>query len=239
MDILTELENFINEFNELNDENFSIDSIRVEYQKQSKKQKLDELGEWRKIDKGNQTILAKLKKRLIDNEVTSAYQLEKHNIYYYNKRDTKTNKYRSAELVIFGMKQYHKEPPPRELVSKLLDVLSFGNSKIGVNIDVCLDFPYKPNLSKIKKLFTLTPYITSKGTVTDTKYINTPEISMIDKIVIYNKQLKNKLEFPLWRVEAKILIPNVKVLALPLYELQELTNLMRDKQALQVANELR
>jgi len=239
MNILSELESFINDFNSLNDENFSIDSIRIEYQKQNKKQKLDEIGEWRKIDKNNQTILAKLKKRLIDNEVTNAYQLEKHNIYYYNKQDRQTNKYRSAELVIFGMKQYHKDPPPRELIGKLLDVLSFGNSKIKINIDVCLDFTYKPNLSKIKKLFTLTPYITSNGTITDTRYINTPEIPMIDKIVIYNKQLKNKLEFQLWRIEAKINIPNIKVLALPLYELQEFISLMRDKQALQVAKEIR
>ena len=88
MNILTELENFINEFNELEDEDFRIDSIRIEYQKQHKQAKLNELGNWNKIDKNNQTILAKLKKRLTDNEITNAYRLEKHNIYYYNKKDT-------------------------------------------------------------------------------------------------------------------------------------------------------
>ncbi len=232
MNILAELENFINEFNKNDDEDFSIDSIRIEYQKQHKQSKLNELGSWNKLGKNNQTILAKLKKRLTDNEITNAYRLEKHNIYYYNKKDTsaKNKKYRSAELVIFGMKQYHKEPPPKEITTKILSIL-----KDVTNIDVCLDIPYKPNLGKLKELFTLTPYITDNGVKTDTSYINKPEITMIDKIVIYNKQLKNNLGFPVWRVEAKIIIPNVKLLALPLYELQQLTNLMSDKQALSIA----
>ena len=230
MNILTELENFINEFNKLNDEDFSIDSIRIEFDKQYKLTPLKELGNWSKIDKNNQTILAKLKKRLTNNEVTSAYRLEKHNIYYYNKRDTLTNKYRSAELVIFGMKQYHKDPPPRELISKILSIL-----KDVSNIDLCLDIPYKPNLNKLKKIYELNPYITDKGVVTDTRYINTPDITMIEKIVIYNKQVKNSLGFKVWRVEAKILIPNIKILSLPLYELKELIiDLMRDKQTIQV-----
>ena len=230
MNILTELENFINEFNKLNNEDFSIDSIRIEFDKQYKLTPLKELGNWSKIDKNNQTILAKLKKRLTDNEVTSAYRLEKNNIYYYNKRDTLTNKYRSAELVIFGMKQYHKDPPPRELISKILSIL-----KDVSNIDLCLDFSYKPNLNKLKKIYEIKPYITDKGVVTDTRYINAPDITMIEKIVIYNKQLKNSLGFAVWRVEAKMLIPNIKLLSLPLYEFKELIiDLMRDKQTIQV-----
>ncbi len=234
MNILTELENFINEFNESNDEDFSIDSIRVEFNKQYKLNPLKELGNWSKLNKNNQTILAKLKKRLTNNEVTSAYRLENYNIYYYNKRDTLTNKYRSAELVIFGMKQYHKEPPPREIISKILSIL-----KDVSNIDICLDFAYKPNLNRLKKIYELKPYITDKGIKTDTRYINTPDITMIEKIVIYNKQLKNSLGFEVWRVEAKMLIPNIKMLSLPLYDFKELIiDLMRDKQALQVARGL-
>ncbi len=231
MNILTELENFINEFNQLEDENFSIDSIRIEFDKQHKLKPLKELGNWNKIDKNNQTIL----KRHTVNEVTSAYRLEKYNIYYYNKRDTKTNKYRSAELVIFGMKQYHKDPPPRELISKILSTL-----KNVSNIDLCLDFSYKPNLNKLKKIYELKPYITDNGVVTDTRYINTPDITMIEKIVIYNKQIKNSLGFKVWRVEAKISIPNVKILSLPLYEFKELiTDLMKDKQSLQIAKDMK
>ena len=234
MNILTELENFINEFNQLNDEDFCIDSIRIEFSKQYKLERLKEVGKWVKIDKNNQTILAKLKKRLTDNEITSAHRLENYNIYYYNKRDTQSNKYRKAELVIFGMKQYHKDPPPRELISKILSIL-----KDVTNIDICLDLAHRPSLDIIKTIYKLQPYITAKGVITDTMYINTTDIHMVEKIVIYNKQVKNNLGFTVWRVEAKVLIPNIKYLALPLYELRELINLMRDKRALSVAKDMR
>jgi len=103
MNTLQELEDFINEFNQDNDEDFEIDSIRVEFSKQYKQEALNRLGEWRKIKK-NSNILHKLKKRLSEDEVTSAWRLEKHNIYYYNMQDKP--KYRKAELVIFGMKHF-------------------------------------------------------------------------------------------------------------------------------------
>ncbi len=228
-DTLTDIEEFINDFNNSNNAEFAIDTIRIKFSKQHKLSSLKELGKWAKLQK-NSNILHKLKKRLTDNEVTTAYRLEKHNIYYFNKRDTGTNKYRSAELVIFGMKQYHKDPPPRELISKILSIL-----KDVSNIDVCLDIPYKPDMSKIEELFKVTPYITSDGVVTDTNYINNPEITMIEKIVIYNKQIKNNLGFKMWRIEAKVLVPNIKLLALPLYEFKAIIDIMRDKQSLQVA----
>ena len=44
---------------------------------------------------------------------------------------------------------------------------------------------------------------------------------MIEKVVIYNKALKNKLNYDLWRIEAKMIIPNIKILALPLYEFKK------------------
>ena len=82
MKILQELEQFINDFNQNNNENFMIDSIRVEFQKQYKKERLDKLGNWNKLQK-NSNILHKLKRRLADDEITSVYQLENYSIYYY------------------------------------------------------------------------------------------------------------------------------------------------------------
>ena len=124
------------------------------------------------------------------------------------------------------------------MIIEILNILAFGTSKISINIDVCLDLPYKPNLNHIKAMYNLTPYITSNGVITDTSYINKPEITMIEKIVIYNKQLKNSLGFAVWRVEAKIIIPNIKLLALPLYEFKEVIDLMRDRTPLQITKEL-
>ncbi len=219
MNILQELEDFINEFNQSNGEDFNIDSIRVEFSKQHKQEELKEMGRWEKIKK-NSPLLAKLKKRLTDNEITSVWRLGNQNIYYYNMQDAP--KYRKATLVIFGMKQHHKKAPPREFISKLLQVM-----KDVSNVDICLDLPYKPNIEALSKYFTLTPYITSDGVVTDTRYINDTGILMLDKITIYNKGFKNKLDCTLWRVEAKISIPNFKALILPLYEFKQIIDIAR------------
>lgn len=225
MNILQELENFINEFNQNNDEDFAIDSIRIEFQKQHKKEKLEQLGNWHKIHAQDKRIMAKLKKRLTADEVTTAYQLEKHNIYYYN--SSTPPKYNKATLVIFGMKQYHREPPPYEIIDRLLKILLFGTSKIGLNIDVCSDMKHRPKIEALKRFFNLKQCILSNGVVTDTHYINRPEMNMIEKIIIYNKQVKNSLAFMVWRVEAKVIIPNFRILALPLHELKEVTDIAR------------
>ena len=73
MNTVQELENFINEFNINNNEDFAIDSIRIDFSKQHKKENLEQLGNWKKINKNDKRIMNKLKKRLTDDEVTSAY----------------------------------------------------------------------------------------------------------------------------------------------------------------------
>ena len=220
MNVLQELEDFINEFNQLNDIDFEIDSIRIEFSKQYKLERLKEVGNWSKVQK-NSNILHKLKKRLVVEEVTSAYRLEKQNIYYYNKRDD-TKKYRNAEMVIFGIKQYHKCPPPRNLIGKILSIL-----KDVSNIDICFDMKRKPNLESLSNKFYLKQFITNDGVFTDTYYINQTFNDMIEKVTIYDKAYKNNLKGILWRIEAKILIPNIKVLALPLHDFKHIIDLAR------------
>jgi len=219
MNILQDLEDFINEFNTLNDEDFNIDSIRIEFSKQHKLEALEKVGKWCKVEK-NSSLLAKLKKRLLKNEITSAWRLEKENIYYYNMQDTP--KYRRATLVIFGIKQYHKPTPSKNLIIKLLEIMKDVSS-----VDVCIDLPYKPNLEAIKQHFKLTAYYAKDGTLTDTRYINDTGTPMIDKIIFYNKAFKNGLQGTLWRIEATISIPNFRALALPLYEFKQITDLTR------------
>jgi len=213
MNILQELEDFINEFNTLKDEDFNIDTLHIEFSKLYKKKKKKKVGTWEKIKK-NSPLIPKLKKRLLEDEVTSAYRLEKQNIYYYNS-NADAPKYRKAVLVIFGIKQYHKDPPPRALISNILQIL-----KDVTSVDICIDLPYKPNFETLKKRFTLTPYY-------DTNYINDTGIPMLDTIVFYNKAFKNDLKRTLWRIEAKISIPNFKALMLPLHEFKQITDLAK------------
>lgn len=219
MDILAELQALINEFNSSNDEDLDLDSIRIEFSKQYKQEQLQEIGNWKKINSNDKKIMDKLKRRLTADEVTSAYQLENYNIYYYNSNKDKP-KYRKAMMVIFGMKQYHKEPPPHNIISKIVSIL-----KNVTNIDLCKDLPFKPNLEELSKYFDLKQLITKDGVFTDTYYINKPNILMIDKFTIYNKQIKNDLGFKCWRIEALIIIPNIKYLALPLKEFKDVINL--------------
>ena len=219
MKVLQEVEAYVNDFNKRNDEDFNIDSIRIEFSKQHKLESLKKLGRWKKL-KNNSNILYKLKKRLLDNNVTSVWRLEEHNIYYYNLQDPP--KYRRATLVIFGIQQYHKDSPPRELTSEILSIL-----KNVSNVDICVDLLYKPNTTELKKYFKLTPYITNNGLATDTRYINATGIPMIEKIIIYNKAYKNNLPYTLWRIEAKMVIPNFKFLALPLYEFKKIIEMVR------------
>ena len=222
MNTLQELENFINEFNINNNEDFAIDSIRIDFSKQHKKENLEQLGNWKKINKNDKKIMNKLKKRLTLDEVTSAYQLENYNIYYYNSNKDKP-KYRIATMVIFGLKQYHKAPPPQNIVTKILSIL-----KNITNIDLCFDMKQKPNLELLKKHFELKRYFDKKiKAYTDTYYINDTNILMIDKITIYNKAIKNNLEGILFRIEATISIPNIRVLSLPLNEFKQITDLAK------------
>jgi hypothetical protein len=224
MNILQELENFINEFNINNDEDFAIDTIRIDFSKQHKKENLEQLGNWKKINKNDKRIMAKLKRRLTADEVTSAYQLEDFNIYYYNSNKDKP-RYRVATMVIFGMKQYHKEPPPQNIVTKILSIL-----KDISNIDLCFDMKQKPNIELLRKYFDLKRFVTKDGVITDTYYINDTGVLMIDKITIYNKAIKNNLEGILYRIEATISIPNIRFLALPLNEFKQITDLAKGNQ---------
>jgi len=217
--ILTDIQEFINDFNSCKDMTFEIDTIRVKFSKQHKLSSLNELGKWSKLKK-NSDILHKLKRRLNDDEVTSVYILENHNIYYYNIQEPP--KYRNAMMVIFAMQQYHKSPPPKELISKILTTL-----KNITDIDICFDIPTVPNLNRLKEHYKLTQYISKDGVFTDTHYINDTGVLMLDKIVIYNKAFKNNLGFTVWRYEAKISIPNFNYLTLPLQEFKEIIDTAR------------
>jgi hypothetical protein len=49
---------------------------------------------------------------------------------------------------------------------------------------------------------------------------------MLDRVCIYNKAKKNDLKGRLYRIEATISIPNIKALALPLYEFKHIIELL-------------
>lgn len=211
--ILEAIETYLDEFNKDHETDFAIDTIRIQFKKEDKIDKLKSLGVWRKVTPSS-NISAKLKKRLKEDEITSAYQFERENIYYFNSNIDRP-RYNIAVMVIFGMKQYTSSPPNKETIKSILNIL-----KDMTEIDVCYDTPTPPDIEELSKRFILTHY-------KDSVYINTPNIQMIEKVIIYNKALKNGLDAPLWRIEFKVTIPNVRNLAIPLHDIKEIIDLTR------------
>ena len=215
MGILSELKSYLQEFNF----NFEIDTLRIDFIKSSKKSKLDTVGRWNKI-KPNHQLFLKLQRRYEAKEITTVHQLENYNIYYFN---SKKKNYNLATLVMFGLFQYHKAPPPAEIVKSILSIMqtSIKRGRNLLNIDVCYDMKSAPDIAALKQFYYLTDYKKQGNTF----YINSTNILSMDRICIYNKGLKNKLDFNLYRIEATISIPNFNCLALPINEFIEIINL--------------
>ena len=206
IDALNEVKDFINQFNQNKDEDFDIDSIRIEFNKTYKLTNLNQLGTWVKVNKNDKRIMNHITTSYYNIKVTSVKRLEKYNIYYYNLPDPP--KYSKAVMVIFGLKQYHKEVQPEKIICKILNIM-----KDISNLDVCKDLKYKPNIENLKKYFKLKQYVEPNTKVpTDTYYINdTKDITtLLKKVVIYNKAKKNNLKNTLWRIEANISLSNIK-----------------------------
>ena len=215
MGILSKLENYLQEFNF----DFQIDTLRIDFIKTSKKSKLDSIGRWNKI-KPNHQLFLKLQRRYEAKEITTVHQLEGYNIYYYN---SKQKDYKLATLVMFGLFQPKKAPPPVEIVNSILSIMqtSVKRGRNLLNIDVCYDMQSTPDIATLKQFYYLTDYKKQSNTF----YINSTNILSMDRICIYNKALKNKLDGTLWRIEATISIPNYNCLALPINEFIEIINL--------------
>ncbi|MDR2789915.1 MAG: hypothetical protein LBB59_02940 [Campylobacteraceae bacterium] len=181
--------------------------MRFEYSKQYKQSKVKSLGEWIKLTKEH-SLCNKLTKRLTKKELTSVYRLENENIYFYNYSNPP--KYRNAMLVIFGISQPDKEPN-LDLIRKVTSFLPI------TSLDICFDTSSEPNLEGL-----------TRYKDTDTYYINQTGYPTLDKVTIYNKQSKNRLSYPLWRIEATITIPtaNPELLSLPLLEFKHIIDLI-------------
>ncbi len=198
---------------------FDIDTIRIEYSLRYKLQQLQDLGKWTKLKKDGFKY-NQISKRLDEKEIASVYKLEDYNIYYYRKRD-KQNRTK-AVMVIFGMKQYHKAPPPRELINSIVTILTHKIDFMkyrDFEIDLCFDTPVVPNYDLLAKEYKLKTVLSSRGV---THYINNPRLLMIRSVCIYDKASKNTLDAPLFRYEATIHIPNPKALSLPLDDFIEI-----------------
>ena len=227
MNFYKEIITNINDFKSAYDIKFEIDTIVIDFSKQYKLEKLEKLGEWHKI-KESAMFYKKIEEKQKTHKseknkgkkITSAFQLKnKENkdypIYYVNYYDYP--RYYKAQLVMYGLHQYHKSEPPNNLKEQIIKILKNISS-----IDICFDFPEKPKIWALERDFKVNKYRNTK-----TYYINNANHPMIKKICIYDKNDKDKLKFPAYRLEATIIIPDTKYLNLPLYEVNKVLKLIR------------
>ena len=216
MSILSKLKSYLQEF----DYDFEIDTIRIDFLS-SKKSKLHSIGRWNKI-KPNHQLFLKLQRRYEAKEITTVHQLENHTIYYFN---SKKKDYKLSTLVMFGLFQYHKAPPPVEIVNSILSIIqsSVKRGRNLLNIDICYDMKSIPDIATLKQFYYLTDYKKQGNTF----YLNDTNILSMEKVCIYNKALKNNLNGILYRIEATISIPNYNCLSLPINEFIDIINLAK------------
>lgn len=227
LSILTSIFDYIAEYNKNAKTIFAIDSIKIDFSKQYKLNKLNEFGVWRKVKASSKiakALKSKLQKRISDNQLTSAMYLDS-NIVYYNLAD-ETKKYRKAKFVAFGLKQYHQDMSIKSFDYNLVDEIVTILKPKTLQLDICIDFTTKPDINNL--IFNgYKPDKKIKGVKGITYYFNNPSIPLIDKFYIYDKQGKNALQSTLYRLEAQITVANTKALYLPLNELEHIYNLIK------------
>ena len=195
MDILAELANIINTA----ESQIYIDTIRATFYKkaitQKTHKKIDLLKsiarkygkKWQKLDK--QTAKA-----------VKIYMLSDLPIFYATLKSS-GNEPQKALFEVYGLRQYNKTPPPKELVAELLGVINNISS-----LDLCFDKDSP---------FNLDPFCDEVINFENTKYLKNNDV--LARVYFYDKAKKNNLNLPIYRAEAVVSInPKSKDNPLPL-----------------------
>lgn len=209
MDILAELASIINTA----ESKIYIDTIRATFYKKAITQKtykkIDLLKsiakaygkKWQKLDK--QTAKAvKIERRyeFRDYEIVNIYALSDLPIFYATLKSS-GNEPQKALFEVYGLRQYNKKPPPKELIAELLGVINNVSS-----LDLCFDKDSP---------FNLDPFCDEVISFENTKYLKNNDV--LTRVYFYDKAKKNNLNLPIYRAEAVVSInPKSKDNPLPL-----------------------
>lgn len=213
MSIIHDFNDVINSLNKNTKLNLAIDTIRCNFYKNgiapnlntNKINALKTVAEnygykWRKLNKNNDDFIKIYKRYHYDKklDLTNIYTLTDNEkilpIYYAN--TTNGNRHKSR-LEIYALKQYDREKPDYEFINKLLSIVNTITS-----IDLCFDFKEPLNTDKLKKNFNFREY----GETSPTVYFDLELYNLVQRFYIYDKQLKNNLKYPLYRIETEIML---------------------------------
>ena len=209
VDILAEVESIINPA----ESKIYIDTIRATFYKkaitQKTHKKIDLLKsvaqkygkKWQKLDKQTaKTVKIERRYEFRDYEIVNIYVLSDLPIFYATLKSS-GNEPQKALFEVYGLRQYNKTPPPKELIAELLGVINNVSS-----LDLCFDKDSPFNLEAFKDEV----YYHS-----DTAYLNNNEV--LSRVYFYDKAKKNNLNLPIYRAEAVVSInPKSKDNPLPL-----------------------
>ena len=209
VDILAEVESIINPA----ESKIYIDTIRATFYKkaitQKTHKKIDLLKsvarkygkKWQKLDKQTaKTVKIERRYEFRDYEIVNIYVLSDLPIFYATLKSS-GNEPQKALFEVYGLRQYNKTPPPKELIAELLGVINNVSS-----LDLCFDKDSPFNLEAFKDEV----YYHS-----DTAYLNNNEV--LSRVYFYDKAKKNNLNLPIYRAEAVVSInPKIKDNPLPL-----------------------
>ena len=198
MDILAKLTSIINTA----ESKIYIDTIRATFYKkgitQKTHKKIDLLEsiakaygkKWQKLDK-QAAKAVKIERRFEfrDYEIVNIYMLSDLPIFYATLKSS-GNEPQKALFEVYGLRQYNKTPPPKELITELLGVINNVSS-----LDLCFDKDSP---------FDLDLFCDEVISFENTKYLKNNDV--LARVYFYDKAKKNNLNLPIYRAEAVVSI---------------------------------
>jgi hypothetical protein len=136
---------------------------------------------------------------------------------------TKNIDYKLAHFVAFGLKSYNQDNTPKELTDSVKDTLDRLFTLCPVtSFDLCHDSTTPLNIDSIRGYGAWVKCY-------DSQYLNTPFLYGIDRIILYDKAKKDKLQSPLWRLEFRLSLSGVKPkdYVLPIDSIEDILKLVR------------
>lgn len=173
-------------------QNLIIDTIESYVRKETRLLKILSFFSFKKITSSSM-ISAHVKHRLQTkkNGLTKGFEAIDAPFSFAILKDNR-NDYRYAYFVAFGLASYKKELSD-DAMQKLRRIFEICPPS---SLDICFDSQNTPDFEALALFGDITRVRNSQ-----TRYLNAPNLYGIDRVIVYDKALKDGLAAPLWRIE--------------------------------------
>ncbi|HRF57706.1 MAG TPA: hypothetical protein PLV58_09970 [Campylobacterales bacterium] len=205
-------------------QNLIIDSIESYSRKENRLEKIFGFFSFLKITKSSK-ISAHIKHRLQTKKdgLTKGFEAIDAPFNFAILKDNKSD-YRYAYFVAFGLAGYKRELND-EAMEKLRRIFEICPPS---SLDICFDSENMPDFEALALFGTVTRV---KGS--QTRYLNAPDLYGIDRVIIYDKALKDGFAAPLWRIEFRCpILQKLKHYEPPIDEMERVVSALCGSNAL-------